>query len=325
MSRVVTLAIVSDIHYFSAAEQARGFDYEVRGIANPFLRLFLKTYRHHLWLRHPLDHNRVLERFLKQAGPADYVIANGDYSCDSGFIGVCDDAACQSAKECLDHLREKSGAGLRAVIGDHELGKLSFVGGQGGMRLASYQRAVTDLALEPLWQVECGRYLLLGVTSSLIAFPAFAPDALPAERSGWEELRAGHLDKIRRVFTELKPEQRVLLFCHDPTALPFLWREDAVRNRLPQIEHTVIGHLHSNLILWKSRLLAGMPRIRFLGHSAKRLSSALREARLWKPFRVRLCPALSGIELLNDGGYFTMRLDPDGKQPAQFEWHPLPR
>jgi hypothetical protein len=116
-----------------------------------------------------------------------------------------------------------------------------------------------------------------------------------------------------------------LLFCHDPTALPFLWREEAVRNRLPQLEQTIIGHLHSNLVLWKSRLLAGMPRIGFLGHAAKRMSAALREARHWEPFKVRLCPALAGIELLKDGGYLTGELDPGRHSPAVFRFHPIPR
>src|SRR5439155_16539093 len=113
-------------------------------------------------------------------------------------------------------------------------------------------------------------------------------------------------------FTELQPNQRVMLFCHDPTALPFLWREDAVRSKLPQIEQTVIGHLHSGLILWKSRVLAGIPRIGFLGHTAKRLSAALSEARSWQPFHGRLCPALAGIELLKDGGYLTAELGRGG-------------
>lgn len=325
MSRVFTLAVVSDIHYFSTAEQARGPNYEFDAIASPLKRFFLKTYRHQIWLRHPLDHNRQLDRFLERVGPVDAAVANGDFSCDSAFVGVSDDATCQSARECLEKLRGKFGAGFRATIGDHELGKLSFFGDRGGMRLASYHRTRQDLALEPLWQFEVGRYVLMGVASPLIALPAFEPDTLPAERPEWERLRGEHLAEIRRAFEALKPAHRVLLFCHDPTALPFLWREEAVRSRLPQIEQTVIGHLHSNLLFWKSRLLAGMPPIRFLGHSARRMSTALRAAKTWRFFRVRLCPALAGIQLLNDGGYFVVALDPDAARPPQFQWHRLRR
>ena len=325
MAGTITLAIVSDIHYASAAEQARGNDYELRGIANPLLRRLLRAWRRVVWQREPLYQNYLLENFLAQAGAADFGIANGDYSCNSGFVGVTDDAACQSARECLGKLRQTFGANLRATFGDHELGKLSFFGGQGGMRLASWHRARQDLGLVPFWRLDIGRHVLLGVASSLIALPVFEPDILPAERVEWERLREQHLAEIRQAFVSLEPKRRVLLFCHDPTALPFLWRDEEIRARLPHIEQTVIGHLHSNVIFWKSRILAGMPPIGFMGHTPKRLSTALHNARYWRPFRVRLCPALGGIELLKDGGYYIAELHPDEDTPVRFEFHHLPR
>jgi len=70
-------------------------------------------------------------------------------------------------------------------------------------------------------------------------------------------------------------------------------------------------------------LLAGMPSLPFLGHSIRRMSRALREARHWKPFKVLLCPALSGIKLLKDGGYFTVGLPLYGTGPLRFQFHPL--
>ncbi len=321
----VRVAILSDIHYAGTAERARGNDYEMRSIANPLLRAFVRFYRHHIWMREPLTQGEQLEVFLRHIGPVDHVIANGDYSCDSGFVGVCDDAAFQSASECLGRLRTRFGERLQCTMGDHEIGKLTLIGGQGGMRLASWRRATESLGLKPFWQLAVGNYVLLGVTSSLIALPANQPDALPEEWPEWLKLRAAHLAEIRATFDALKPEQRVLLFCHDPTALPFLWREDSVRRRLPQIEQTVIGHLHTKLILWKSRVLSGIPPIRFLGNSVRKFTSALHQAHHWWPFKVRLCPALAGIELLNDGGYYTVDLDPAAKLPAQFTFHPLPR
>ena len=325
MAGTITLGIVSDIHYASAAEQARGPDYETRGIANPLVRRCVRAYRHFIWLRDPLSQSYLLDRFLAQAGALDYVVALGDYSCDSASLGVSDEAACQSVRECLDKLRRRFGPRLQAVIGDHELGKLSFLGGRGGMRFESWQRARVELGLSPLWQLALGNYVLLGVVSSLVALPVFEADTLPAERPEWERVRAEHLTDIRRAFAALQPGQRVLLFCHNPTALPFLWQEEVVRAKLPQLEQTLIGHLHSNLVLWKGRLLAGMPRITFLGHTAKRLSAALREARHWRAFRVRLCPALAGIELLKDGGFLTAELDPEARHPARFRFHRLPR
>ena len=325
MASTIRLAIVSDIHYASADEQARGNDYELRGIANPLLRRLLRVWRHLVWQREPLHQNYLLENFLARTATADFAIANGDYSCNSGFVGVSDDAACQSARECLGKLRQTFGANLRATFGDHELGKLSFFGGQGGMRLASWHRAREELGLEPYWRMELGCYVLMGVASSLVALPVLEPDTLPAERPEWQRLREIHCAEISQGFASLKPGQRVLLFCHDPTALPFLWRNEEIRSRLPLIEQTVIGHLHSKLIFWKSRILAGMPRINFLGHTPQRLTAALHEARYWRPFKVRLCPALGGIELLKDGGYYIAELNPEKNIPARFEFHALPR
>jgi hypothetical protein len=325
MANALTLGILSDIHYASAAEQARGEDYETRAVVNPALRLLLKAYRHFIWLRQPMRHNHLLDTFLDRVGSVDCVVANGDYSCDSAFVGVSDDAACQSARECLNKLRGKFAPSFQALMGDHELGKFGLVGGRGGMRVASFHRARQQLGIEPFWQRELGRYVLIGVTSSLIALPVFETEILPGERSEWESLRREHLGNIRRAFSELQPDQRVLIFCHDPTALPFLGREEAVRGRLSQIEQTIIGHLHSPLIFWKSQRLAGMPEIHFLGHSVKRMSKALRNARLWEPFQVRLCPSLAGVELLKDGGYLTAELDPEAQQPIRFQRHRIPR
>jgi hypothetical protein len=333
MPETLSLAILSDIHYACAAEQARGDDYEIRGVANPLLRLLLNLHRRYLWLREPMRQNHLLDRFLAQTGAYDYVIANGDYSINSNHVGLSDDAAFESARECLEKLRRRFAPHFKANYGDHELGKSSFFGGIGGMRLASWYRSTApgplqdqkNLGLEPFWQVELGSYVLMGVVSSLIALPVYEHDTLPEDRPEWEALREQHLTRIRSSFAALRPDQRLLFFCHDPTALPFLWREEAVRARIRQIEQTLIGHLHSNLIYFQSRLLSGMPAIRFLGRTARRMSSALREARHWRPFKVRLCPSLAGIQLLNDGGYYTAELDAAARRPVRFTWHPLPR
>ena len=321
----VTVAILSDIHLAGPAERARGEDYEFRIIANPLLRFLARVYRHLIWLRHPFEQGRQLDRFLAEIAPVDYLVANGDYVCDTGFVGVSDPAVLQSAQECLGKLRARYGDRARFTLGDHELGKLTLFGGKGGMRLASWQSATRQLGLQPFWKLAIGRYVLLGVASPLIALPANQTDTLPEEWPEWLRLREAHLAEIRAAFDALQPEQRVILFCHDPTALPFLWREDAVRRRLSQVEQTVIGHLHTQLILWKSRMLSGIPPIRFLGRNIRRFTAALHEAHHWWPFRVRLCPSLSGTQLLNDGGYYSVQLDPATARPARFSFHALPR
>ena len=193
------------------------------------------------------------------------------------------------------------------------------------MRLASWHCATRQLELQPFWQLSIGRYVIIGVASPLIALPANPSDVLPEEMPEWQRLREAHLAEIRAAFDALQPDQRVLLFCHDPTALPFLWQEESVRRRLPQVEQTIIGHLHTRLIIWKSRILSGIPPIKFLGHPVQKFTTALNQARRWWPFRVRLCPALAGIQLLNDGGYYTVNIDPEANRPARFTFHPLPR
>lgn len=319
-----TIAIVSDIHYAAAAEKARG-ETEYVVIHNPLLRLATRAFRHYIWLRDPLAHNHRLDLFLEAAGTPDCVVGIGDFAIDTAFVGVSDEATCASARECLTRLREQFGSRFHAVIGDHELGKMSLFGGAGGLRLASWEKVESELGLQPFWNVALGHYRLMGVASSLVALPVYEPETLPGERERWQQLRAAHLADIRSAFAALRPEERVLLFCHDPTALPFLWREKEVQVRLDQVEQTFIGHLHSGLILWKSQRLAGMPAIRFLGNSIRRMSTALNEARHWRPFKVRLCPSLSGIELLKDGGFLTVQVDPLAHRPACYTRHRFPK
>jgi hypothetical protein len=322
--KVTTLAVVSDIHYAGVAERARG-EFCLCAVQNPLQRLAIKLYRHYFWLRDPFAHNHLLDAFLAKTAGADLAVANGDYSCDSGFVGVSDDAAFASASECLQKLRQNFGQNLRATCGDHEFGKKPLGANIGGLRLKSFARARDDLGIEPFWQVNLGNYVLMGVVSTLVAMPIYEREAIAEERAEWDDIRRKHLHAIRAAFRDLQPYQRVILFCHDPTALPFLWHEPDIRAKLSQVERTIIGHLHSKLILYKSRILAGMPSIPFLGHTARRLSLALREARLWKPFNVLLCPSLAGIELLKDGGYYTAELDLSARQPARFQFHPLRR
>ncbi len=316
--------VLSDIHYASEAEKARGFT-ESAVIAHPFQRLLARAFRHFVWRSNPHAHNHGVDLFLRQADQPDWIIANGDYSCDSAFVGISDDATYQSACECLECLRRHFPGRFQATYGDHELGKMSLFGGCGGMRLASWERAEKALGLKPFWQVNLGQYRLVGVASSLVALPVYEPETLPEERDAWYKLRANHLAEIHGVFETLNSGERVLLFCHDPTALPFLWESEAIQARADQIEQTFMGHLHSNLFLWESRVLAGMPRIGFLGNSIRRMSTALNAARHWRPFKVRLCPALTGIELVGGGGFYEIRLDGLGVKAVEYIWHPLLR
>lgn len=320
MQSRMTVAVLSDVHYAGAAERTR-VNYQNEGITSPTLRLLINLYRRYVWLRDPFAHNHLLDHFLEQAQGADFVVANGDYSCDSAFVGVSDEAAFSSAAECLGKLRLAFPGKFQATFGDHEIGKRMMGGKNGGLRLASYERARSGLHLDPVWRKDFGHYVFIGVVSTLLAFPVYESEALEEERGDWRRLRTEHLEEIRRSFETIQPHQRIILFCHDPTALPFLGEEPAVQARFAQIERTILGHLHSNLILRKSRILAGMPPISFLGHTTRRLSRALRMARQWTPFKVLLCPSLAGLEILKDGGYYTVNLDLNGAESAQFCLH----
>jgi hypothetical protein len=320
----VRILVVSDIHYAGDTEKRRG-NYELNVAEGWFGRQLLKSYRRYIWLKDPFAHNHLLDRAMDQAGAVDYAVANGDYSCDSRFVGVSDDGSFESAALCLQKLRLRFGSRLKLTIGDHELGKFSIAGRRGGLRLASWERTVGALGIEPFWTVALGNYLVVGVTSSLISLPGLAPEMLDEERQAWSEIRIRHMDQIRAAFAATKPSQRLILFCHDPTALPFLAREEAVRTRLSQIEQTIIGHLHTPLVFWSSRILAGFPEVHRLGNSIRKMSSALRDARLWKHFHVTLCPSLAGCELLRDGGYLLMELSPEGSRRSSIQYCRLAR
>jgi hypothetical protein len=281
-----------------------------------------RAYRRFVWRRNSFAHNHWLDDFIRRARGSDYVVANGDYSCDTAFVGVSDLPSRQSAALCLEKLRSAFGANVFFTIGDHELGKMSLFGGRGGLRLASWE-CLPDLELEPFWQLEVGNFLLLGVTSSLIALPIYEPEILSEERSVWYELRQVHLARLCAAFASLKPAQRVFLFCHDPTALPFLWREEKIRSKLDQVALTVIGHLHSSLFLWPRYVLAGMPSISFLGNTIRRSTKAIQEATYWKAFRPRLCPSLGGVELIKDGGFCQIDIHREPSHDPRFQFSRL--
>lgn len=310
------IAIVSDIHFAGPGEQRHGPDFEFAH-APPSLRTTLvRLYRHHLWMRNPVAHNDMLDVFLRHTAGADLVIANGDYTCDVAGVGVSHDESCESVRICLGKLRAEFGTRFHAILGDHELGKIALMGDHGGLRLRSWDRATGECGLTPFWRIEVGNHVLLGITSTLLALPLFRSDALDAEWPAWEELRSRHLEAIGAAFAALHARQRVVLFCHDPTALAFLGREPAVRARIGQIEHTILGHLHTRLVFWNCRLLAGMPVMHRMGVPVRRITSALNEARHWRAFKPTLCPALAGIELVKAGGFLTLTLDESGREPS---------
>lgn len=321
------LTVLSDVHYASAGEQARK-DYEVGSVKSPLRRAALRFYRNHIWLRDAQFQNHLLDRFIElstRAGEPDLVVAGGDYTTDTAFIGVADDAAHQSVGECLGKLRSRFGDRFLANMGDHELGKISMTGNAGGLRMESWRRATGDLGIPGFWEHDLGAYKLIGIASSPVALPVLEGETLVEERADWWRVREELIARLRDSFGRLKPGQRVLLFCHDPTALPFLADPKVIGPWIDRIETTLIGHLHSPLVFWHSRIVAGIPPVKLFGTTIHRITRALNRAKSWKAFRPRLCPSLAGIELLKDGGYLTLDLDLTGNSPMRITRHKIPR
>lgn len=323
MGKSLKLLVVSDIHYAGPREQERT-GYESRTCSNPLQRALLRLYRENLWLKDPLGHNHFLDWFFEMCGEADLVVANGDYSCDSAFIGLADDAAFESAEICLKKLRTHFGSKLHETYGDHELGKKSLVGNVGGLRLEGFKRCRDQLNLQPFWTIRKGAYVIMGITSTLLAIDTMLPEGLPEEYDEWRTLRDKHVAEIDHAFQQLEVGQKVIIFCHDPSALPYLAKIHSVRSQWGKIEQTVLGHLHSNFILNTAKRLAGILAVNFAGPSIRRITSALREAKCWEPFKVILCPSPTGIQAFKDGGYLTVELHPDDPQPLDWKLHSIP-
>lgn len=320
MSRIL---ILSDLHYACEAEQARA-GHEGRVIRHAAVRWAAAGYRRFIWLAEPHQQNYRVAQILERETRPDRVIVNGDLTVDSAFMGVSDPAALQSVRECLDALRASYTDRMDLCLGDHEIGKRSLFGGAGGPRLASLTSAQANLGFRTSWRRDIGPYTLLGMTSTLTAWPAFSAEALSEEAATWETVAAAYQREIVALFSDIEPDRRIVLFCHDPTALSFLADLPAVRRCLPQLEATVLGHLHSPALFGLARRLAWMPEVGLLGYSVRRYSRALRHARSWKLFKPRLCPSPSGIQLLKDGGYLVLDLDKEGRREPVWHRYRLP-
>ncbi|HTI71947.1 MAG TPA: metallophosphoesterase [Candidatus Limnocylindria bacterium] len=315
--------IVSDLHYASEGEKARANN-DWRAAPTLPQKIITRTWGHYFWLRDPFGHNHRLSEIVEKHPAPDWVVVNGDYTVDTAFVGVSDGAAFASASQCLMDLRKAWPRKLLLNIGDHDLGKKSLFGGIGGLRLKSLQRMVGPLDVPLAWVQDIGHFRLIGLASSVAALAVFREEILPAEYSGWEDAHHQLLSSVREAFLSASPKQRILLFVHDPSALPTLYRERTIRERLGQIEATVIGHLHSPAVLKTARMLAGFPSISWLGHTTRRYSRALRESRCWREFKVILCPSPTGMQIFKDGGYLVASLPEKPGERVRIEKHRLP-
>ncbi len=320
---MIRVLVVSDIHHACAAERARA-GFEERAAPGPVSRRLLRAYRRYVWLDDPMAHNHRLPEIVSREPNPDLVVGNGDFTLDTAFVGISDDAAFQSARESLGLLRKTYGERLLANAGDHELGKKSFVGGAGGLRRASLVRCEADLGIPVVWSRPVGRWHFVGVASTVAAWPMYEGETPENEREWWRGRHAECHRDLEATFAAIPIAAPIVFFCHDPSALPYVRKLPAIAARLPDIRATIIGHLHTPLVLAVARALAGCPSIGWLGNSVRRYTSALGKAACWKEFRVVLCPSPAGIQLLKDGGYLTMAFDETATGAIEIQRHRLP-
>ena len=307
------ILIVSDIHYASSQEKLEN-ENNLKIIQNPFFKIIAIIFRNFFWMKDPFAHNGKLLHFLAAAPDADMVIACGDYSCGTGHIGVMHPSAKASVLTCLNLFKERFGCRFLPICGDHEIGKKGLFSDKGGFRLTSWDICQEELKIRHLWHRQIGIYHLIGISSPPIILSNALKEILAEEKEQWQQLRKKYMKEIETHMCMVPSNEKIIFFCHDPTALPYL-KESPIINHLlerKRITLTIVGHMHTDIILKVSRILSGMPAIHFLGNSISRMSSALHQAKVWKEFNMVLCPSLAGCQWAKDGGWLELNLEENG-------------
>lgn len=318
--------IFSDVHYAGPSETRRGLA-EAKINAPIHQKAFVSFYRNFLWLADPIYHAKRFHQLIGQINHLrpNEIIYLGDLTMDTAFVGLSDPASLESAKEFIDICHSNFQSPMNWVMGDHELGKTSIIGKIGGPRIDSLSKWTDELNMPMHWISKWNRWTIISLCSTLAAFPVYAPEFLPNEQSKWEAAQKQHLDWIKSTFSKIAPDERIVLLCHDPSALGFLSEINEVQEKMNQIAVTWVGHMHTSLVAQAAQIFSGVPEINFLGTSIRRFSIALNRAKIWKDFRMKLCPSPSGSEAYRDGGFFEMILyDDDEKRYPTCVFHPNP-
>lgn len=318
--------LFGDVHYAGPAETRRGLT-ETEMATSWAQKTLVHFYRNFLWLADPIGHAHQFPQLLDSMNQmrADEAVCLGDLSMDTAFVGLSDPASMESAAELVKLVRHKLDAPTTWLMGDHEIGKTSMIGKQGGPRIASFNRWTQELEFPAWWERSIHHWRLIGVCSTLAAFPVYETEFPQSELSAWKELYQSQLSWLQQCFDSIEPRERIILFCHDPSALGFLHALPEIQKKLSQIAVTWVGHMHTPLVEKAASIFSGVPPITQFGTSIRRFSTALQKAAAWKDFRMRLCPSPSGSELLRDGGYFEMVLHHDASIQSPLSiFHPNP-
>lgn len=317
------LAVISDIHLVGPAELAlANASYgDLRRHPDPLARVWrrgLYRVRRRFWNGHlKWRHTAFLRALDEVAGrKPDWVVANGDYGGDLGGVGLSHQATLDSASVVVEMIRSRFPERSRFVFGDHDLGKYSTLLREGGIRLNSLDVGERQLQIPSFWHEVDEEFHLIGVNSSLFTLDLFLPEALTEEIPEWHRRRAEHIELVTRAFHELPTRGRVILFCHDPSALTALSQLPIIRRRLPQIELTVIGHLHSPTLLRLTRYAARFSRWKPRYPVARIVAHGLAGARYWNEFHPVVCPSTFGTGHHVAGGILLVRRGARGQLEA---------
>ncbi len=326
------IAIISDIHVLGPTEMeaAHRAHAELGADLSPLRKRWrrgLHRVRRRLWnghleLREPAFRH-ALSRLLDY--DPDWIICNGDFGGDYGGTGLSNDATFESVRGAVQLMRDLFSDRCRFVFGDHDLGKYSTVLRHGGIRIASIERGERALGIPSFWHVTDEDFHLIGVNSSLFTLDLFLPEALEHEVPEWRQRRAEHIEHVSHAFDGLSRQARVVLFCHDPSALTMLAQIPVVKRRLAQIEMTVIGHLHSPTLLKLAKLAPATKNWKPKYPVARIIARGLEGVQAWAQFNPVVCPSTFGTGHHVRGGLLVVERDDAGALVAKRIRLPRPR
>jgi hypothetical protein len=314
------IAVISDIHVLGPGEHELHRELEAAighgdGLMRRQWQRFLHAMRRRFWNWRP-DSRRAcfVEALLEmQAYHPDWVVANGDYGGDSVGVGLSDEATYESAAGVIILMRELWPERCHFIFGDHDIGKYSTVLKQGGIRLASLDLGEQKLGIRSFWHEQVDDFHLVGVNSSLITLDYFLPEALTEEIPEWQRRRREHEQQVYNAFAAMPADARVILFCHDPSALGVLVQNPLIRQKQAQIELTVLGHLHEPRFLQLLQRLPKLPRWKPRYPVARIVSEGIRSAKQWQPFNPVVCPSPFGTGHHLSGGLLFIEQDERGQ------------
>lgn len=327
------IAVISDIHVLGPRElaAARQAHAALGTDVSPMVgrwRRGLHRVRSRLWngrleLREPAFRH-ALSRLLEY--DPEWIVANGDFAADYGGVGLSDDATFESAAGAVQLMRELFATRCKFVFGDHDIGKYSTVLRGGGIRIDSLERGEKALGIPSFWHVVDEDFHLIGVNSSLFNLDLFLPEALHHEVPEWKRRRAEHIEHVRHAFDGLPRHARVILFCHDPSALTLLAQVPVVQRRLAHIELTVVGHLHSPSLLKLAKFAAKSAKNWKPKYPVARIiARSLEGVKTWAQFNPVVCPSTFGTGHHVGGGLLLIEREADGTLVTRRLRLPRPR